>query len=92
MENYQTSYLALLKNCKDEYANKYGITRIGILGSVARGEHTENSYGVICVLRFVPHVGRNIGCTCRCRANAQKYESSIKKTNRKRSNLCVTNR
>jgi len=49
MENYQTSYLALLKNCKDEYANKYGITRIGIFGSVARGEHTENSDVDICI-------------------------------------------
>ena len=42
MEN-QTVYLNLLKKNKNEYANKYGVTRIGIFGSVARGEQSENS-------------------------------------------------
>ena len=43
------TYLNLLKECKDEYANQYGVTRIGIFGSVARDEHNENSDLDICV-------------------------------------------
>ena len=43
------TYLNLLRECKDEYANRYGITRIGIFGSVARDEHNENSDLDICV-------------------------------------------
>jgi len=39
----QTEYLHKLKQFKQEYASKYGIERIGIFGSVARGEQTEKS-------------------------------------------------
>ena len=42
-------YLNLLRNCKQEYTDKYGIKRIGIFGSVARGEQTENSDVDICI-------------------------------------------
>ncbi|MDL2243050.1 nucleotidyltransferase family protein [Bacteroidales bacterium OttesenSCG-928-K03] len=43
------TYLNILKKYKQEYANKYGITRLGIFGSVARGEQTDNSDVDICV-------------------------------------------
>jgi predicted nucleotidyltransferase len=33
----------ILQRFNMEYANEYGITRIGIFGSVARGEQTEES-------------------------------------------------
>ena len=36
-------YLHLLRHYKATAAEKYGIKRIGILGSVARGEQTDNS-------------------------------------------------
>ncbi|RNC63415.1 nucleotidyltransferase family protein [Proteiniphilum sp. X52] len=36
-------YLQKLKQFKLQYADEYGIERIGIFGSVARGEQTENS-------------------------------------------------
>jgi predicted nucleotidyltransferase len=39
----QTEYMNILQRFKQEYSNKYGITRIGIFGSVARGKHTEES-------------------------------------------------
>jgi len=42
-------FLELLKESKQEYANRYGITRIGIFGSVARDEQTENSDVDICI-------------------------------------------
>lgn len=32
-----------LSDFKKKFAQKYGITRLGIFGSVARNEHTENS-------------------------------------------------
>ncbi|MDY9917260.1 putative nucleotidyltransferase [Proteiniphilum saccharofermentans] len=36
-------YLQKLKQFKLQYAEEYGIERIGIFGSVARGEQTEDS-------------------------------------------------
>ena len=36
-------YLQLLRQYKASASKKYGIKRIGIFGSVARGEQTENS-------------------------------------------------
>ena len=42
-------YLQLLKDYKESRGMLYGISRIGIFGSVARGEHTEESDVDICV-------------------------------------------
>ncbi|MBC8600765.1 nucleotidyltransferase family protein [Parabacteroides acidifaciens] len=36
-------YIALLKQFKSKFAGKYGILKIGIFGSVARGEQKEGS-------------------------------------------------
>ena len=36
-------YLRKLKRFKEQHSSEYGIERIGLFGSVARGEHTENS-------------------------------------------------
>lgn len=36
-------YILLLRGYMQENARKYGITRMGIFGSVARGEQTESS-------------------------------------------------
>jgi len=41
--NLQGQYLNTLRHFQQEYGAKYGITRIGIFGSVARGEQTEES-------------------------------------------------
>ena len=49
LHQYRTSmkttgeYLQLLKEYKEKRGMLYGISRIGIFGSVARGEHTEES-------------------------------------------------
>lgn len=42
-ENMKTTseYIALLRKYMAENAHKYGIVRMGIFGSVARGEQTE---------------------------------------------------
>ena len=37
------TYISLLRKYKQTHASEYGITRIGIFGSVARGEQTEDS-------------------------------------------------
>ena len=42
-------YLQLLRDYKATKAAQYGISRIGIFGSVARGDHTEDSDVDICV-------------------------------------------
>ena len=44
----------LLKSYKSIAASKYGLTKIGIFGSVARGEQTENSDVDICYEGRVP--------------------------------------
>ena len=42
-------YLSLLRNYMRENAVKYGISRMGIFGSVARGEQHDGSDVDICV-------------------------------------------
>jgi len=42
-------YLDLLKNHKGELSNKYGVSRAGIFGSVARGMHNAKSDIDVCV-------------------------------------------
>jgi predicted nucleotidyltransferase len=44
-----SDYLRLLRTFKQTHAAQYGITRIGIFGSVARGEQTENSDVDVCI-------------------------------------------
>ncbi len=41
--------IAALRIFKEEFGEKYGIEKIGLFGSVARGEHKENSDIDVCV-------------------------------------------
>ena len=43
-----SEYLQLLKEFKDTKALSYGIKKIGLFGSVARGEHREGSDVDVC--------------------------------------------
>ncbi len=43
-----SEYLLLLKQFKDTKAMTYGIKKIGLFGSVARGEHQEGSDVDVC--------------------------------------------
>ena len=45
----KSEILSLLTSYKATAAKRYGVTRIGIFGSVARGEQTENSDVDVCV-------------------------------------------
>ena len=49
-------YLQLLKDYKESRGMHYGIVRIGIFASVARGEQTENSDVDICVDLKTPNL------------------------------------
>ena len=42
-------YMHLLRRFVTDYGTEYGIERMGIFGSVARGEQTENSDVDICI-------------------------------------------
>jgi predicted nucleotidyltransferase len=42
-------YLDILSQHKQQYASEYGIERIGIFGSVARGEQTDDSDVDVCI-------------------------------------------
>ena len=39
----RVEYINILQRFKQEHGNEYGIVRLGIFGSVARDEHTEES-------------------------------------------------
>ena len=41
--NTREKYMNTLQRFKQEHGDEYGITRMGIFGSVARNEHTEES-------------------------------------------------
>lgn len=41
--------IAILRNFKEEFGEKYGIEKLGLFGSVARGEQRENSDIDICI-------------------------------------------
>ncbi|MDR2232610.1 MAG: nucleotidyltransferase family protein [Tannerella sp.] len=41
--NTQLEYINILQRFKKEYAGEFGITSIGLFGSVARNEHTVES-------------------------------------------------
>ena len=49
-------YVQLLKEYKQNRGILYGISRIGIFGSVARGEQTEDSDVDVCVDLEVPSI------------------------------------
>lgn len=49
-------YLRLLKEYKQQRGILYGISRIGIFGSVARGEQTESSDVDVCVDLETPSI------------------------------------
>lgn len=49
-----TEILILLKQYKPVASSKYGLTRIGIFGSVARGEQTDKSDVDVCYEGKVP--------------------------------------
>lgn len=49
-------YTNLLTQYKEQACSKYGIKRIGIFGSVARGEQHEGSDVDVCVELNVPDV------------------------------------
>lgn len=46
--------LTLLRNYKQAYANQYGILELGVFGSVARNEATEESDVDICINTITP--------------------------------------
>jgi predicted nucleotidyltransferase len=43
MKNSSEHYIPILRKFVSEHGTEYGIARIGIFGSVARGEQTETS-------------------------------------------------
>lgn len=46
--------LAILRDFKQNFADKYGILEIGIFGSIARGEEREDSDVDICIRTKTP--------------------------------------
>lgn len=49
----KTQIMSFLQNCKSDFVARFGVESIGIFGSVARGEATENS-DVDIVVKMTP--------------------------------------
>ncbi|MDR0940639.1 MAG: nucleotidyltransferase family protein [Bacteroidales bacterium] len=56
-----TYYLNLLRSHKDELRDKYGVSRIGIFGSVAREMHHSESDIDICIEMPTPDMMAFVG-------------------------------
>ena len=92
-----TEILELLRTYKAHSAAKYGVKRLGIFGSVARGEQTEHSDVDICYEGDAPHAGtfskrirKSVGKPGRLDKNTRTYEQPPETTNIKRKYLCMT--
>ena len=86
--NTTNDYLQKLRAYKAAKASVYGISRIGIFGSVARGEHTEGSDIDVCVdlqhpsLYYMVHIKEELqqlfGCSVDVVRIREKMDSFFK--------------
>lgn len=56
----KTQVLSILESHKSDFASRFGVERIGVFGSVARDEATENS-DVDIIAQMSPSFGALIG-------------------------------
>ena len=75
--------LGVLQEHKQELADKYGVTRIGIFGSVARDEATENSDVDVVVemtrpdLFFMVHIKDLLEAVMHCHVDIVRYRTRM---------------
>lgn len=83
----RTEVLRILSRKKDELARNYGVTRIGIFGSVARGEANETSDVDVVVemkkpdLFYMVHIKEELEEALKCPVdihNRKKMNSFLK--------------
>lgn len=75
--------LGILQEHKQELAEKYGVTRIGIFGSVARDEATGKSDVDVVVemtkpdLFFIVHIKDLLEAVMHCHVDIVRYRNSM---------------
>ena len=80
-----SEYLQLLKQFKDTKAKSYGISKIGLFGSVARGEHKEGS-DVDVIYEGEPNIllrsrmKRELESLFGCKVDLVRFRKQIKNT------------
>ena len=80
-----SEYLQLLKQFKDSKAKSYGISKIGLFGSVARGEHKEGS-DVDVIYEGEPNIllrsrmKRELESLFGCKVDLVRFRKQIKNT------------
>ena len=80
-----SEYLQLLKQFKDSKAKSYGISTIGLFGSVARGEHKEGS-DVDVLYEGEPNIllrsrmKRELEALFGCKVDLVRFRKQIKNT------------
>ena len=80
-----SEYLQLLKQFKDSKAKSYGISKIGLFGSVARGEHKEGS-DVDVLYEGEPNIllrsrmKRELEALFGCKVDLVRFRKQIKNT------------
>jgi predicted nucleotidyltransferase len=76
-------YIVLLRNYKRNYADKYGIKRMGIFGSVARGEQSKDSDVDVCVeiekpdIFYLVHIKDDLEELFRCKVDLVHLRKSM---------------
>lgn len=77
-------YINILKQFKSRFAEKYGILKIGIFGSVARGEQKENSdLDVFVELKeadpyLIFDLHRDLELLCECKVDLIRLRKSLR--------------
>ena len=70
-------YLSLLRKYMRENAAKYGISRMGIFGSVARGEQHDGSDVDICVEITLVHIKEELEKLLKCPVDVVRLRSNM---------------
>ena len=79
-------YMTILRKYLSTKADAYGIIKIGIFGSVARNEQTEDSDVDVCVEMKKPDLFTMV----HIKEELQELFGKPVEANRKRWNLCIT--
>ena len=72
----KTEYLAILKQFKEKAADKYGILKIGIFGSVARDEQTADSDLDVCIEVKVD-IRDELEQLCKCKVDLVRLRAGM---------------
>ncbi len=74
--------LHILGMCKDKFASHYGVTRLGIFGSLARGERSANDVDVVVEMKnpdlfYMVHIKQELEEALHCPVDIVHYRKRM---------------